>query len=159
MKKLAPTGGRPLPGGREGPRAGMIRENAGLARRMKLQQTVGRGNQIRAHDPGRVVVNDTAYTRSVVVLRDRVIDDLLPETIDELRAEHFERVAGLGLEVVLLGTGDRLSFPHPSVTAPLTDARIGLEVMDTPAACRTFNVLAGDDRAVAAVILMTTPAA
>jgi len=122
---------------------------------MKLHLASGTGNQIRAHNPGSVVVNDVAYTRSIVVLPGRVIDDLLPQTLDALEAAHFERLAEIGPEVVLLGTGDRLRFPSPAVTAPLIGARIGLEVMDTPAACRTYNILAGDGRDVAAVLLIT----
>ena len=57
-------------------------------------------------------------------------------------------------EVVLLGTGARLRFPPAAVLAPLTRAGIGVEVMDTAAACRTYNILAGDGRRVVAALLM-----
>jgi uncharacterized protein len=56
--------------------------------------------------------------------------------------------------VVLFGTGARLRFPHPQLTRALTDAGIGVEVMDTPAACRTFNILAAEGRRVAAAVLV-----
>ena len=60
-------------------------------------------------------------------------------------------------EVVLLGTGPTLRFPHPRLTRPLTDARIGLEVMDTPAACRTYNILMAEGRRVTAALLVEAP--
>jgi uncharacterized protein len=65
----------------------------------------------------------------------------------------FERIAALGPEVVLLGTGARLRFPHPRLSAPLARAGIGLEVMDLQAACRTYNILAAEERIVAAALV------
>ncbi len=63
-------------------------------------------------------------------------------------------LAELKPEVVLLGTGTRLRFPHPRLTRALTDAGIGVEVMDTPAACRTFNILAAEGRKVLAAVIL-----
>lgn len=74
-------------------------------------------------------------------------------SFEQLEESHFSHLAGLGPEIVLLGTGSKLRFPHPRLTRPLIDARIGLEVMDTGAACRTYNILAGEGRNVMAVIL------
>ncbi|MGR3913532.1 MAG: MTH938/NDUFAF3 family protein [Gammaproteobacteria bacterium] len=65
----------------------------------------------------------------------------------------FERLAALCEEVLLLGAGRRAVFPHAAFTVPLMRARIGLEVMDTPAACRTYNILAGDGRKVTAALI------
>ena len=65
------------------------------------------------------------------------------------------RSPALQPEVALLGTGATIRFPHPRLTRALTDARIGLEVMDTPAACRTFNILAAEGRKVAVAILLS----
>ncbi len=74
-------------------------------------------------------------------------------SFERLEESHFSHLASLGSEIVLLGTGSKLRFPHPHLTRPLIDARIGLEVMDTGAACRTYNILAGEGRNVMAVIL------
>lgn len=74
-------------------------------------------------------------------------------SFEGLKETHFSQLASLGAEIVLLGTGAKLRFPHPRLTRPLIDARIGLEVMDTGAACRTYNILAGEGRNVMAVIL------
>ncbi len=71
----------------------------------------------------------------------------------ELRLADFERLAALAPEVLLLGAGSRAVFPHAALTVPLMRARIGLEVMDTPAACRTYNILAGDGRNAAAALI------
>lgn len=74
-------------------------------------------------------------------------------TFEQLDVAHFTHLATLEAAIVLLGTGSRIRFPHPSLTRPLIDARIGLEVMDTGAACRTYNILAGEGRKVVAAIL------
>lgn len=69
-------------------------------------------------------------------------------------AAHFAWVAQRELDILLLGTGTRLRFPHPSLTRALTEARIGLEVMDIGALCRTYNILAGEGRKVGAAVLI-----
>jgi len=73
---------------------------------------------------------------------------------DALTAAHFEWAARPELDILLLGTGSRLRFPHPSLTRALMDARIGLEVMDIGALCRTYNILAAEGRNVAAAVLI-----
>ncbi len=72
---------------------------------------------------------------------------------EALEIAHFEWLRAQGAEIVLLGTGPRLRFPHPSLTRPLIEAGIGLEVMDTGAACRTYNLLASEGRRVLIAIL------
>jgi uncharacterized protein len=73
---------------------------------------------------------------------------------EALTAAHFEWVALRELDILLLGTGTRLRFPHPSLTRSLIDARIGLEVMDIGALCRTYNILAAEGRSVGAAVLI-----
>lgn len=77
----------------------------------------------------------------------------------DLTAAHFEWVAARELDILLLGTGTRLRFPHPSLTRALVEARIGLEVMDIGALCRTYNILAAEGRSVGAAVLIEPPAA
>lgn len=109
---------------------------------------------IRGYDAGRIFVNDEALTRSFVVTPDRIVRDWPPQTMGELRREHFQIVADLGPEIVLFGTGDRLWFPPAEITAPLNMRSIGVEVMDTAAACRSFSILVAEGRRVAAALLM-----
>lgn len=73
---------------------------------------------------------------------------------DALAAAHFEWISQRTPDIVLFGTGNRLRFPHPSLTHALTDARIGLEVMDVGALCRTYNILASEGRNVAAAVMI-----
>lgn len=73
---------------------------------------------------------------------------------DALTAAHFEWIAQRELDILLLGTGTRLRFPHPSLTRALMDARIGLEVMDIGALCRTYNILVTEGRSVGAAVLI-----
>ena len=74
-------------------------------------------------------------------------------TFEALELSHFEWMRAQEAGIVLLGTGAKLRFPHPSLTRPLIEAGIGLEVMDTGAACRTYNLLASEGRKVLAAIL------
>lgn len=71
-----------------------------------------------------------------------------------LTAEHFEQLAALAPELVIFGSGSKLKFPSPALQRALMEARIGLETMDTLAACRTYNILAGEARHVLAVLLV-----
>ena len=73
---------------------------------------------------------------------------------EALTAAHFEWLARRELDILLLGTGTRLRFPHPSLTHALVEARIGLEVMDIGALCRTYNILAAEGRSVGAAVLI-----
>ncbi len=76
---------------------------------------------------------------------------------DTLTAEHFEWIARHDLDIVLLGTGTRLRFPHPALTRALAEAQIGLEVMDIGALCRTYNYLVSEGRNVGAALLIDPP--
>jgi len=110
-------------------------------------------NLIRSYGPGRIVIHETGYASSLIVLANRIITDWLPQHVADLSPEHMHRLASLECEVLLLGTGQRLRFPDPSALAPLARTGIGLEVMDTGAACRTYNILLSEGRPVAAALL------
>ena len=110
-------------------------------------------NLFTGYGEGYVMVNHQRHAQSLVVLRDRVLTDWQPAGFDDLAAGDFVRLAGLAPEIVLLGTGERLRFPRPELTRALIEARIGLEVMDIQAACRTYNFLAAEERRVAAALL------
>lgn len=93
-------------------------------------------------------------TRSAVITPTRLVRDWTPQTLDELTAAHMEILVELAPEIVLLGSGARLLWPAASLVAPLAAAGIGFEVMNTAAACRTYNILMGDGRRVAAALMM-----
>lgn len=111
-------------------------------------------NRITGYGDNFVLVNELRFEKSVVVLADRIVDDWGARGFDELVADHFEFLRRLAPEIVLLGTGNTLRFPSPRLSQPLIDAQIGLEVMDTRAACRTYNILTAERRRVAAALLI-----
>jgi uncharacterized protein len=122
---------------------------------MKIHLESGAGqNLIRAYAAGSVTINEEVYTASLIVTPQRIVADWPPAGFSDLAAAHFEAIAALKPEVVILGTGARLRFPAPGITRALVEAGIGLEVMDTGAACRTYNILMSDGRRVAAALLM-----
>ena len=121
---------------------------------MKFHLQRPTANVVTAMGPGWVRVGDTEYRENIVVLPDAVMPGWAPNGFTALGEPDFASLLSYKPEMVLLGTGASLRFPHPSLTRALTDAGVGLEVMDTPAACRTFNILAAEGRSVVAVLLI-----
>jgi len=111
-------------------------------------------NLIRAHSPGQITVNETIYHTSIIVLPNRVISDWPPQSFDQLDISHMTLLSELDSEVVLVGTGASLRFPRAELLSPLMNSRTGYEIMDTAAACRTYNILMGEGRKVAAALLI-----
>lgn len=121
---------------------------------MKIQLEAGAGrNIIRSYAHGQITVNQDRLTGSIIVTPQQLITDWRPRSFADLTAADFDVITTLDAEVVLLGTGNRLQFPAPALTRALTAAQLGLEVMDTGAACRTYNILMSEGRRVAAALL------
>ncbi len=121
---------------------------------MKIQLEAGAGrNIIRSYAPGQITVNQDRLTGSIIVTPQQLVTDWRPQSFTDLTAADFDILVTMDAEVVLLGTGNRLQFPAPSLTRALTLAQLGLEVMDTGAACRTYNILMSEGRRVAAALL------
>jgi uncharacterized protein len=111
-------------------------------------------NVIRAYGNGELRVNENVYRGAVILSAATVIAAANIDNLDDLVAWGFSRTLELEPELVLLGTGARQIFPPASVSAQFLRAGIGFEVMDTSAACRTFNVLVGEQRRAAAMLLI-----
>lgn len=111
-------------------------------------------NMFTGYGAGYVVVNQTRYERSMIVLPDRIIDPWEAGKFEQLTTAHFQFLLSLQPEMVLFGTGATLRFPHPRLTRDLVESGIGVEVMDTAAACRTYNILSAEERRVAAALLI-----
>ena len=126
---------------------------------MKLQADRIEGqNAIARHGPDGVIVNGAEHRSSVLV---PAAGDVVAWPVDQfasLTEAHFEAIAALKPELVIFGSGARIRFPHPSLLKPLIARRIGVETMDTAAACRTYNVLLAEGRAVVAALLFEAPA-
>ena len=121
---------------------------------MKFHLSAGAGNVFTGHGAGFVRLGIVEYRDNIVVTPERVITGWTAGGFDSLSETDFAALVDLEPEVVLLGTGASFRFPHPRLTRALTDAGIGVEVMDTPAACRTFNILAAEGRKVVAAVLV-----
>lgn len=122
---------------------------------------------IRGYQPGEIAITvpmdnrsaeagpvelDTV-TGSLIISPHQLIRDWAPQDIAALRADHLQAIVALQPEVVLLGTGQRLDFPDSAVLAMLHERQIGIEVMDTAAACRTYNILMAEGRNVVAGLI------
>jgi len=121
---------------------------------MKFHLSAGEGNVFTGHGAGFVRLGVVEYRDNLLVTPDRITTGWAAGGFDALTAADFAALAALEPEVALLGTGATLRFPHPRLTRALADSGIGLEVMDTPAVCRTFNILAAEGRKVAAGVLL-----
>ncbi len=123
---------------------------------MKLHLATPSGlNLVTGYGAGYVLVNHVRYETHLIVLPDSIIQDWDVPGYDGLTVRHFEYLAGLQPEIALLGTGPTLRFPPPALSRPLAAARVGLEVMDTSAACRTYNILVAEGRKVLAALLIS----
>ncbi|MET0682680.1 MAG: Mth938-like domain-containing protein [Casimicrobiaceae bacterium] len=122
---------------------------------MKFHLATATGNIVTGLGPGWVRIGATDYRENLVLTPATIATGFAPAGFDGLEEADFERLLPHKPEVVLFGAGPVIRFPHPRLTRALTDARIGLEVMDTPAACRTFNILAAEGRSVIAALLVT----
>jgi uncharacterized protein len=109
---------------------------------------------IRAYAPGRITVSDTQLNRSFIVAADALVEDWPPQRFEELTVEHLKAALVLDPEILIIGTGKEQRFLPGELMAALSKTGMGLEVMDTAAACRTYNVLLSEDRKVVAALLM-----
>jgi len=122
---------------------------------MKLHLTSAPDNQlIIGYGESWVEINQVRFSASLVVMPDAIINDWKISDFDHLTAEHFAKLAELNPVVVLLGTGKTQRFIHPRLSRALTEAGIGVECMDTAAACRTYNFLMAESRRVAAILIL-----
>mgnify|MGYP003600692526 FL=1 len=125
---------------------------------MKLQPDKFDVQSITGHGPGWISVGTGTRTEKIegsVVLGARGERlDWPCRSFADLTAEHFAQLATLNAEIVIFGSGLRNRFPPPAWLKPLITQRIGLETMDTAAACRTYNVLASEGRHVVAALLL-----
>jgi uncharacterized protein len=122
---------------------------------MKFEREQAEGkNSFTGYGEGYVEVNRARHGASLVVDAEHVITDWPVTSVEGLGADHMAAIVELGPEIVLLGTGAALRFPEPALLAPLYKAGIGVEVMDTPAACRTYNILLGEGRNVVAAVIV-----
>lgn len=121
---------------------------------MKIHPDIISVPSISSYGTGWVQVGDAQLTHSVVIASDGRRFDWQCERFEDLTDAHFEQLAQLQTELVIFGSGTRLRFPAAALTRALIERQIGIESMDTQAACRTYNILAGEGRHVAVALLI-----
>jgi uncharacterized protein len=122
---------------------------------MKLSLDVpARTNVIRAYSPGELRVGEAIYRSSLIVTATTLPESWRPARMDDLQPTDLEPIVALRPAVLLIGSGASQQFPDRAVLAALYAARIGFEIMDTGAACRTYNVLVAEGRDVAAALML-----
>ncbi|MEK8050495.1 Mth938-like domain-containing protein [Ideonella sp. DXS22W] len=122
---------------------------------MKFQpDTLPGTNVVTRHDADALWVGNTRFTHSLLVPWRGEVLAWPPQAPADLTEAHFEAVLALAPEVVIFGSGPRLQFIKPALMRALIDRRIGVETMDTAAACRTYNVLVSEGRSAVAALLL-----
>lgn len=122
---------------------------------MKLtDEKIGGINLVRSYGAGEVRIGETVVRSSCLVKADRLITDWRPQTVADISVADMEAVLALKPEVVVIGSGPRQQFPAPEILGAVLSRGVGCEVMDTGAACRTYNILASEGRTVVAALLL-----
>ncbi len=122
---------------------------------MKLhQEQISGTNLITAHGAGFVAINGQTKGQGLIVTPDALIEPWCELGFESLDEAAFAALAELGLTIAIIGTGKRQRFPSLALLRPLIESRRGFEIMDTAAACRTYNILATEGRSVAAALII-----
>ena len=111
-------------------------------------------NTITGYGIGFIEVNKTPYSQALIVQPDGEVMVWPVEESLDLTEDHFSMISGLQPELVIIGTGKKQVFLNPKILQPLIMAKIGFEMMDSQAACRTYNILMGEGRKVLAAIIL-----
>lgn len=109
---------------------------------------------VRAYEKGRLIINEQIYYKNLIIMPEQLIPDWRPQAIEELTAADFDEMLACKPSMIILGTGERQIFPPAALYAEATNAGIGVEIMHTPAACRTYNILMSEGRTIAAALMM-----
>jgi uncharacterized protein len=121
---------------------------------MKIQPDVINAQSISAYGAGWISIGSEKINTSVVIGSHGERFEWSCQRFEDLTAGHFAKVAAMHTELIIFGSGQRLRFPQAACIKPLIDQQIGIETMDTQAACRTYNILAGEGRHIALAVLI-----
>jgi len=109
---------------------------------------------IRAYEKGKLIINEQAYHKNLIIMPEQLIPDWRPQSVEDLVEADFDEMIALKPSMIILGTGEKQIFPSAALYAGATNAGIGVEIMNTPAACRTYNILMSEGRSIAAALMM-----
>ena len=114
------------------------------------------GYFVTMYDEDTIQVNGKDFNHSLIISSQQLKSGWTPHSVEELANEHFSPIIQLKPELVLIGTGDKLIFPPVETYAELIRQGVGVEIMDTGAACRTYNILSGEGRHVVCGLILQT---
>lgn len=120
---------------------------------MQLNQDSIDGNRINAYQAGEIIINRQVYTNSMIITRDR-IETWQVDAFENLNNNHFDPIIKKQANIFIFGVGERLQFPRAQLLTDVHAAQIGIEIMDNAAACRTYNVLASENRKVVLALII-----
>ena len=118
-----------------------------------LRETDRVPNAVSAYAPGAVRIGGVTYAGALIASRQAVVGDWRPPALEALSIDDFAPLVAASPDIAILGTGLRQRMPSPGLFADFAARRIGLEVMDSAAACRTYNLLLSEYREVALALL------
>lgn len=110
--------------------------------------------QIRAFKPGMIQINEKTFTKSVIITPQQLIENWAPQTVNEITSTAFAEILVLKPDILLIGTGTTHTFLSIEIYGELINQGIGVEIMDTGAACRTYNALSAENRNVVAALII-----
>lgn len=110
-------------------------------------------NMIQSYSPAGIIINNVLYQHSLIISPEHIFENWSADSPAMLLPSHFIPVIEQQPELVLIGTGKRLQFPDQEILALIMGKNIGVEVMDTAAACRAYNFIAGEGRKVIATLI------
>lgn len=121
---------------------------------MKFSRDPVNALTIRRVERGQIRIGEDAYDETVALTAESIVTDVAPPALEHLRARHLQALLDRQPEMLVIGTGWTHALPPRDLMFEMARRGIGLEVMDTPAACRTFNILVAEGRRPAALLIM-----
>lgn len=110
--------------------------------------------KISGYEHDTIAINGLPHSQSLVLSPMKLLSDWMPAKYSELNADHLDAIYAMKPEIIILGTGLKQIFPPSEILRRLAKEQIGYEIMDTQAACRTFNILMAEDRTVVAGLFL-----
>jgi uncharacterized protein len=126
-----------------------------LHKTMKFaQDSQDEGYVITAYERDSVSINGKVFNKSLIVTPSQLNDNWSINTVEQLTTDHIQLILAYNPELIIIGTGSKLIFPAIDTYAAIIKRGIGVDFMDTPAACRTYNILKSEDRNVVAGLIL-----
>ena len=121
---------------------------------MQITQDPAADNHIKHYENGQITIKETTYTKNLIVSPQVLIDSWPVNCFSDINSAHLDALFKQKPELVILGTGQQQEFPSPVILQYFAERQVGVEVMTTGAACRTFNILLAEGRQVVAGLIL-----